>query len=372
MFCSNFEDDESDVSLDMSDLVTVGGSDDAGAGGVSDDDEAKLKLVSGHSGKRVPEERIDAESRGPVTHQTWLLSAVGPGYDETAEDDGSSEQPMMLNTSTAVPTTTGTDTDTCFNYHKLCDFWAKMGECLNNPFWMRPHCQLSCKSCGETLGDISTPPPRSGGCNNEHILCPFWAFIGECARNPRWMSLNCRATANWSAGGRAGVVAHLLFRHRHFRAFCFSSRSIPGFIIVLEVLRSQSRPLRLKYFETQVPTLHPRRGSSAPDDDWGCSARRPLTSSPSLPRWLPPQREPLLHHLPLHHHPRPLPTQFPQLQYSTIQVPPPAPLPLVPPSATTLGPTMGRRLSTQKRSTPQPPHSAMHLHHLMEQYNRAQ
>nr|CAD2146098.1 unnamed protein product [Meloidogyne enterolobii] len=68
-----------------------------------------------------------------------------------------------------------------------------MGECLSNPFWMRPHCQKSCSSCGETLGDISTPTPRRG-CTNVHILCPFWGFIGECERNPRWMGMHCRAS----------------------------------------------------------------------------------------------------------------------------------------------------------------------------------
>ncbi|KAL3084814.1 hypothetical protein niasHT_031699 [Heterodera trifolii] len=162
--------------------------------------DAERKTISGHSGRRVPEGRIDAESGGPITRPKWLLSSAGPGYEETVkeeEEEDNSVVPSPMNLSSTLPTTTSPPTtitkEICFNFHKLCDFWAKMGECLNNPFWMRPHCQVSCNSCGETLGDISTPPARSG-CNNEHILCPFWAFIGECARNPRWMSLNCRAS----------------------------------------------------------------------------------------------------------------------------------------------------------------------------------
>ncbi|KAF7635536.1 ShKT domain-containing protein [Meloidogyne graminicola] len=101
----------------------------------------------------------------------------------------------ITTTTTIITTTTTTKRQTCFNYHKLCEFWADMGECESNPFWMRPHCQKSCSSCGESLGDISTPKPKSG-CSNIHILCPFWAFIGECGRNPRWMGMHCRATLN--------------------------------------------------------------------------------------------------------------------------------------------------------------------------------
>ncbi|KAH7713924.1 Protein F54E4.4 [Aphelenchoides avenae] len=100
-------------------------------------------------------------------------------------------------TTTAATTTATTTTPeattkpNCFNYHRLCPFWADLGECTKNPFWMRPHCQKACKSCGETLEDVYAPKPKTG-CANRHTLCPFWAFIGECARNPRWMLINCR------------------------------------------------------------------------------------------------------------------------------------------------------------------------------------
>ena len=29
--------------------------------------------------------------------------------------------------------------------HESCGPWSNLGECKNNPTWMRPHCPVSCK-----------------------------------------------------------------------------------------------------------------------------------------------------------------------------------------------------------------------------------
>ena len=35
--------------------------------------------------------------------------------------------------------------ETCVDRHESCGPWSKLGECKNNPTWMRPHCPVSCK-----------------------------------------------------------------------------------------------------------------------------------------------------------------------------------------------------------------------------------
>lgn len=37
-----------------------------------------------------------------------------------------------------------------YSYFKLCCFWASLGECDSNAYWMRPFCQHACGSCGCT------------------------------------------------------------------------------------------------------------------------------------------------------------------------------------------------------------------------------
>jgi len=35
--------------------------------------------------------------------------------------------------------------ETCVDRHESCGPWSVLGECKNNPTWMRPHCPVSCK-----------------------------------------------------------------------------------------------------------------------------------------------------------------------------------------------------------------------------------
>ncbi|GMR60737.1 hypothetical protein PMAYCL1PPCAC_30932, partial [Pristionchus mayeri] len=81
---------------------------------------------------------------------------------------------------TPMPTTT--TSDPCRDYSDHCRFWAALGECDKNPFWMRPHCQKSCRSCHEQIEDVFAPLPREG-CDNAHKYCTFSAHNGEYERN---------------------------------------------------------------------------------------------------------------------------------------------------------------------------------------------
>jgi len=142
------------------------------------------------------------------------------------------------------------NTDGCRNEHKLCAFWAVIGECENNSFMLN-HCGPSCLSCyinpaDDTVGkpyvfkdksltelsDIEVlevvkeygEPQQVDGtqekrassfnvvlesidymrglgnslkqeikdeCKNKHELCAFWASIGECEANVAYMKVNC-------------------------------------------------------------------------------------------------------------------------------------------------------------------------------------
>uniref|UniRef100_A0A5S6QP91 ShKT domain-containing protein n=1 Tax=Trichuris muris TaxID=70415 RepID=A0A5S6QP91_TRIMR len=84
--------------------------------------------------------------------------------------------------------------DHCLDGAAFCSFWATMGECDRNPFWMKPNCQKSCRSCGVTVADVNKL--ESPGCRNNHELCQFWKSIKECEKNFAWMSVHCAASCN--------------------------------------------------------------------------------------------------------------------------------------------------------------------------------
>lgn len=117
----------------------------------------------------------------------------------------------------------------CSNTHKLCSFWASVGECDGNQLFMLKGCAVACRSCDgkpKTLtstatnkaadntryGEVQTVDgdktketqqvvddtpvymlsvENSAECMNRHALCSYWAVIGECDNNKSYMKTNC-------------------------------------------------------------------------------------------------------------------------------------------------------------------------------------
>jgi len=120
----------------------------------------------------------------------------------------------------------------CTNKHKLCSFWAVMGECEKNPAAMNSNCILSCQSCHVVLQEIeialsenikrhgieqkifnekksstldvirstleymnkleaSMTEDKLRQCRNKDEMCAFWASTGKCVTNAIEMTKIC-------------------------------------------------------------------------------------------------------------------------------------------------------------------------------------
>ncbi|KRX45629.1 putative tyrosinase-like protein tyr-3, partial [Trichinella murrelli] len=106
---------------------------------------------------------------------------------EISSDEIPEEVIFHLNKETSIKT------QQCKDENSLCLLWAITGECTKNPYWMKPHCQRSCNTCGMTLKDVNKEL-LSPDCENQHELCHFWASINECINNPDFMLINCAAS----------------------------------------------------------------------------------------------------------------------------------------------------------------------------------
>ncbi|KRZ58285.1 putative tyrosinase-like protein tyr-3, partial [Trichinella nativa] len=106
---------------------------------------------------------------------------------EISSDEIPEEVIFHLNIETSIKT------QQCKDENSLCLLWAITGECTKNPYWMKPHCQRSCNTCGMTLKDVNKEQ-LSPDCENQHELCHFWASINECINNPDFMLINCAAS----------------------------------------------------------------------------------------------------------------------------------------------------------------------------------
>lgn len=90
----------------------------------------------------------------------------------------------------------------CRDSVKSCRQWAAMGECEKNPYWMKPHCQQSCHSCGVSVADAGYSMGGYGGnCRDSHKLCNFWASKNQCHQNPSFMNRRCAAACGQCGGG---------------------------------------------------------------------------------------------------------------------------------------------------------------------------
>ena len=112
----------------------------------------------------------------------------------------------------------------CKDEDERCEFWASHGECENNQNYMLHGCAKSCNSCPEKVsvnsygddqecqGDrkeellemvkkmetymadvVSTKEYDKvrAECKNRNKLCAYWALIGECKVNAKYMRTHC-------------------------------------------------------------------------------------------------------------------------------------------------------------------------------------
>ena len=47
--------------------------------------------------------------------------------------------------------------DKCLNQHELCSFWSFIGECENNPAYMKVNCAPACQSCEQIDFNMRCP-----------------------------------------------------------------------------------------------------------------------------------------------------------------------------------------------------------------------
>mmetsp|Transcript_6215 Transcript_6215/g.12848 ORF Transcript_6215/g.12848 Transcript_6215/m.12848 type:complete len:177 (+) Transcript_6215:90-620(+) len=107
----------------------------------------------------------------------------------------------------------------CIDEDKRCPEWSRNGECKTNPQYMLVSCRKSCSSCiplhpgeepqiaydnsrAKVLGRLYETQEYLHKeairnvetlkyCRNKHSECTHWWSIGECKKNPQFMTTEC-------------------------------------------------------------------------------------------------------------------------------------------------------------------------------------
>uniref|UniRef100_A0A0L8HE40 ShKT domain-containing protein n=1 Tax=Octopus bimaculoides TaxID=37653 RepID=A0A0L8HE40_OCTBM len=76
----------------------------------------------------------------------------------------------------------------CLDQNEKCSYWAFIGECAKNPIYMHSNCKKSCWLCGSTNSDLV----GFEHCLDQNEKCSHWANNGECDKNPIYMHSYCK------------------------------------------------------------------------------------------------------------------------------------------------------------------------------------
>jgi hypothetical protein len=115
---------------------------------------------------------FDDDNLDKVTDSPTSFNDTDNDFNSTDPDDDEIDGNMTTAPTEAIP---------CEDQNDKCGFWAKSGECDNNPDFMLENCQVACGLC------VGEPVP----CENQDDRCESWAEVGECENNPEFMLVKC-------------------------------------------------------------------------------------------------------------------------------------------------------------------------------------
>ncbi|EYC19860.1 hypothetical protein Y032_0023g757 [Ancylostoma ceylanicum] len=122
-------------------------------------------------------------------------------------------------TTTKKPPTTKTTTRTkkrCEDLNAHCGMWEQLGHCQHSTKYMSHYCRKSCGMCDDdnvTTKRPNTKEKEKGGegnrrgtkekekitevketCKDKNLFCGYWAKIGECKSDSKFMKIFCKAS----------------------------------------------------------------------------------------------------------------------------------------------------------------------------------
>jgi hypothetical protein len=127
-----------------------------------------------------------------------VLTTTDEPQPTTTEGTRPTQRPVRLTTTAASVI------DKCEDLNSHCEMWADIGHCKWSDKYMSHYCRVSCQLCepsttSSTLTTNSTPrttsaptPVVGGKCVDRNLFCGYWARIGECTSESKFMKVFCR------------------------------------------------------------------------------------------------------------------------------------------------------------------------------------
>ncbi|CAG9533598.1 unnamed protein product [Cercopithifilaria johnstoni] len=85
----------------------------------------------------------------------------------------------------------------CEDLNAHCEIWQQLGHCQYSPKYMGHYCKKTCGLCPpKTSKKKSNQKTQSSRCLDKNLFCSYWASIGECNTESKFMMIFCKRSCN--------------------------------------------------------------------------------------------------------------------------------------------------------------------------------
>ncbi|KAE9553400.1 hypothetical protein FO519_003410 [Halicephalobus sp. NKZ332] len=108
----------------------------------------------------------------------------------TSSSTTTTQKPKPTTTTTRKPVTEAPEK--CENLNAHCEMWEQLGHCEHSAKYMQHYCRKACGLCSDESSETVTPPPEDKNCIDKNLFCGYWAKIGECKSESKFMKVFCK------------------------------------------------------------------------------------------------------------------------------------------------------------------------------------
>uniref|UniRef100_A0A914ZNR2 Metalloendopeptidase n=1 Tax=Parascaris univalens TaxID=6257 RepID=A0A914ZNR2_PARUN len=139
-------------------------------------------------------------TRNAVTATTQRSSQTFTSTQTTISIDKTTMSTTTASRVTDGTSTSGTTSDlrttqpkVCEDLNAHCAIWEQLGHCEHSRKYMTHYCRKACGICSvEQVAQTTIRPTSRQRCLDKNLFCGYWAKIGECKSESKFMKIFCK------------------------------------------------------------------------------------------------------------------------------------------------------------------------------------
>uniref|UniRef100_A0AC34RDK2 Metalloendopeptidase n=1 Tax=Panagrolaimus sp. JU765 TaxID=591449 RepID=A0AC34RDK2_9BILA len=131
-----------------------------------------------------------------TTSDRWAskpsTTSTTPTTTTTTRKPKTTTRKIKITTTTTTKKPVTKAPEKCENLNAHCEMWEQLGHCEHSAKYMQHYCRKACGLCSDSSTEKVTPPPEDKNCTDKNLFCGYWAKIGECKSESKFMKVFCK------------------------------------------------------------------------------------------------------------------------------------------------------------------------------------